>query len=186
MRALLCACLLVAACKEESKPAPAAETKPAAERKLDRARERPSLPGSSDTPDSERERPRLPDENPRDYLDPEVREEMRAKREERRKRMEAMLDTNKDGVVSDEERQQRLKPMIERLDQNDDGKLTPDELSSSDRRMGFDDPAAVDADKNGEISLAELDAAVTARRQQMRERWRGRGGRGSAEGVGPD
>ena len=29
---------------------------------------------------------------------------------------------------------------------------------------------------DGEISLGELDKAMTARREQMRERWRGRGG----------
>jgi len=109
---------------------------------------------------------------------------MRERMEERRKAREAALDTNKDGVVSPEERQARLKPMIERFDQNGDGKLTPDELASSDRRMGFDDPTALDTDKDGEISLKELDAAVTARREEMRTRWRGRGG-GSA-GVGPD
>ena len=50
--------------------------------------------------------------------------------------------------------------------------------------MGFDDPAAIDTDHNGEISLGELDTAVTKRREEMRQRWRGRGG-GSAQGVGP-
>jgi hypothetical protein len=186
--ASLCACLFLVACKgEEAKPAPATP-KPEEATKVERSRPRPSLPPTSDTPDSERVRPRLPDgaREPRDYSDPEEREEMRARMEERRKQREALLDTNKDGVVSPEERQQRLRPMIDRFDQNDDGKLTVDELASSDRRMGFDDPAAVDTDKNGEISLAELDAAVTARREQMRARWRGRGGVGSAEGVGPD
>jgi Ca2+-binding EF-hand superfamily protein len=69
-----------------------------------------------------------------------------------------------------------VKPLLERFDQDSDGKLTPDELSQSDRRMGFDDPAALDKDKNGEISLIELDTAVTARREQMREKWRGRQG----------
>lgn len=114
-----------------------------------------------------------------------MREEMRERMEERRKQREAALDTNKDGVVSPEEKQARLKPMVERFDQNNDGKLTPEELASSDRRMGFDDPTAIDTDKNGEISLGELDAAITQRRTEMRARWRGRNG-GSAQGVGPD
>ena len=114
-----------------------------------------------------------------------MREDMRTRMEERRKQRDAMLDTNHDGVVSPEERQARLKPMIDRFDQNGDGKLTPDELASTNGRMGFDDPAAIDTDHNGEISLSELDAAVTARREEMRARWRGRGG-GSAQGVGPD
>lgn len=110
---------------------------------------------------------------------------MQKRREERNKLRDAALDTNKDGVVSDEERRQRFAPLRARLDANGDGKLTPDELASSDRRMGFDDPAAIDTDKSGDISLAELETAMTARRQQMRQRWRGRGGQGSA-GVSPD
>jgi hypothetical protein len=168
VRAALVALLFVVACKEESKPAPAAAK---------------DTPASADT--QARPRPQLP-EGPRpegtedpanrwDRRDPALREEIREKIEERRKNREAMLDTNHDGVVSDEERQQRLKPMVERLDANGDGKLTPDELAQSDRRMGFDDPAAVDTNKDGEISLAELDAAITARREKMRERWRGGG-----------
>lgn len=191
MRVLLCACLFAVACKGgESKPAPAAQ-KPDEPTQVERSRPQPpSLPSDllDDDDDADRPRPRLPEgaREPRDYSDPEVREEMRARMEERRKNREAMLDTNKDGIVSPEERQARLKPMVDRFDQNNDGKLTPEELASSDRRMGFDDPAAIDTDKNGEISLAELDAAVTARREQMRARWRGRGGVGSAEGVGPD
>jgi hypothetical protein len=140
--------------------------------------------------DDGRERPRLPgdDGEPRDWSDPGTREEMRAMREQRRKEREAQLDTNKDGVLSPEEKAQRVAPMLKRMDANGDGKLTPDELSSSDRRMGFDDPAAVDTDKNGEISLVELEAAVTARREKMREKWKGRGGRGGMGGGlgGPD
>ena len=187
MKPLLCACLFLVACKGESKQA-SAEQKPAEATKVERGRGvRPSLPDSPNTPDSERPRPHLPDgaREPRDWSDPAAREEMRARMEERRKAREAALDTNHDGVVSPEERQARLKPMVERFDQNGDGKLTPDELSSSDRRMGFDDPAALDTNKDGEISLSELDAAMTARRDEMRARWRGRGG-GSAQGVGPD
>lgn len=171
------------ACKgDDSKPA-TAEAKPPEATEVERPRPtpRPSLPDPGDTPDEERERPRLP--SGRDWSDPEVREEMRQRREEWRKAREAALDTNKDGVVSDEERLQRLQPMIDRFDQDGDGKLTPDELASSKRRMGFDDPAALDTDRDGYISLSELDAAVKARREKMRARWRGRGG-GSAIGVG--
>ena len=190
MRALLSACLFVLACKgEESKPAPSAP-KPEEPTKVERHRPAPSLPSdvTLDDDDDDRPRPRLPDgaREPVDWNDPAVREEMRARMEERRKRREAMLDTNKDGVVSPEERQARLAPMIDRFDGNNDGKLTVEELAASDRRMGFDDPGAVDTDKNGEISLAELDAAITARREERRARWRGRDGAGSAQGVGPD
>lgn len=185
MKALLCACLFVVACKksDEAKPAAADPKSGDQATKVERSRPHPTLPGSPDTPDIDRVRPRLPDEEPRDWSDPDARAEMRQRMEERRKAREAALDTNKDGIISPEERQARLKPMIERFDQNGDGKLTPDELASSDRRMGFDDPTAIDTDKNGEISLSELDAAVTQRREEMRARWRGRNG-GSAQGVG--
>jgi hypothetical protein len=190
VKAYLAACLFLVACKgEQSNPAPAEKPTPTeVEGGPQVRRERPSLPPTSDTPDSERVRPQLPDgEQMRrpDFSDPAVREEFQRRREERRLAREARLDLDKDGVVSPEERQARLRPMIERFDQNGDGKLTPDELASSDRRMGFDDPAALDTDKDGEISLGELDAAMQQRRERMRERWRGRGGRGSAD-LSPD
>ena len=179
------------ACKgEESKPTPAAKKQSDAT-PVERSRPRPSLPESAApeaaTPEPRRPRPQLPErEMPRDYTDPDVMEEMHVRWEERRKRREEMLDTNKDGVVSPEERHARLQPMVDRLDKNGDGKLTPDELAGTGRRrMWFEDPSAVDTNKDGEISLAELDAAVSERRQKMRARWRGRGG-GSAEGVGPE
>ena len=186
MKAAICAALVLVACKSESKPAEKAEEKPTpTEVAPKQARPRPTLPsdtaGSGGGPSGEL--PTLPDPQARDWSDPAVREEMRAMREERRKQREEALDTNKDGVLSPEEKAQRVAPMHERLDADSDGKLTPDELAASDRRMGFDDPAAVDTDKNGEISLIELEAAVTARREEMRKRWRGRG-RGQA-GFGP-
>lgn len=185
MRALLCACLFLVACKtDDAKQAAEAKPPEATQVERPRATPRPSLPDQddmSDDGDEERYRPRL-EEQPRDWSDPAVREEMRKRREERRKAREAELDTNKDGVISPEERLQRLQPMIDRFDQNGDGKLTPAELASSRRGMRFEDPAAIDTDKDGFISLPELDAAVKARREEMRARWRGRGG-GSAAGV---
>lgn len=193
MKAALCACLFLLACKSESKPAEKAEEKPTpTESAAKQPRPRPSLPGEPGAAPGAtdgRERPTLPGEEPRDWSDPAAREEMRAMREERRKEREAQLDTNKDGVLSAEEKAQRVAPMFKRLDGNADGKLTPDELAASDRRMAFDDPASVDADKNGEISMVELEAAVTARREQMRAKWRGRGGgrfRGGRGGAGGD
>lgn len=184
MRVLLVACLFAVACKSESKKStPAATEKPTPTEVAtpDHARARPSLPDLPELDDDDdRVRPRLPGrEEPRDWSDPAVREEMRTRREERRAKREAMLDTNHDGVVSPEERVKRMEPLRSRLDANGDGKLTPDELASSDRRMAFDDPAAIDENHDGDISLAELDKAVTARRAEMRARWRGRGG-GSA------
>lgn len=178
MRALLCACLLVVACKSD-KAAPAA-TEKKSESSAQTTHSGPA-PGLPDTPESRRgERPHLANEpEPRDWSDPDLR----ARMEERRAAREKALDTNHDGVVSPEERQARLKPMVERLDTNGDGKLTPDELAAAQGRMQFGDPAAIDTDHNGEISLSELDAAVTQRREEMRAKWRGRNG-GSAD-VGP-
>ena len=183
--------MFVVACKDAKPADPSAKETPTPTESSPQARPRPTLPGAG-APGAEdgRDRPRLPGEADSDRerrrdMDPAEREEMRANREERRKQRDEMLDTNKDGVVSDAERQQRMEPMRKRLDANSDGKLTPDELGASDRRMAFEDPAAVDTNKDGEISLAELDVAVAARREKMRARWRGRGGRGSAD-VGPD
>lgn len=179
MRVALCCVLLAVSCKAEPKtaePAPAGSGASGAPA-LPTARPRPTLPGEAGS--SGRERPDGDDESPADELDPAAREQLRAQREERRRHRDAMLDTDHDGVVSPAERQARLRPMVERLDRDGDGRLSVDELASRDRRMGFDDPAAIDTDHDGQISLAELDAAVTARREQLRARWRGPGG-GSA------
>jgi hypothetical protein len=182
VRVLLCALLFAAACKGEKKsspseaPTPTERTEQTDKSAAVSGARRPALPSDGD-PVGSGARPQLPGQGrERDWNDPAVRAEWEEKREERRKRLDAQLDTNKDGVVSPEEHAERVKPLLERFDQDSDGKLTPDELSQSDRRMGFDDPAALDKDKNGEISLIELDTAVTARREQMREKWRGRQG----------
>jgi hypothetical protein len=179
VKVLLCALLLAAACKTEKKAASSEAPTPTERDKTDQSAavsgaHRPALPSDGD-PVGSGARPQLPVAE-RDWNDPAIRAEWDEKREERRKRMEAQLDTNKDGVVSPEEHAQRVKPMLERFDQNDDGKLTPDEMAQTQGRMGFDDPASLDTDNNGEISLLELDAAVTARREQMKGKWRGRAG----------
>ena len=128
--------------------------------------------------------PTTPREQPRDYADPEVREEMEQRRDERRKAREAQLDTNHDGVVSPEERRERFRPMLDRFDTNHDGKLTVEEFASSEHRM-ISDPAAMDTDHDGVISLQEIDTAMTQRREQLRAQWRGRHGGGSGS-DGPD
>ena len=180
---LLCAALLfAAACKGDKKPtsseAPTPTEKSGDHSAAVSGAHRPSLPQNGEAVGSG-PRPQLPGDADWDEAS---RADWQEKREERRKRMEEKLDTNKDGVISPEEHAERVRPMRDRLDQNGDGKLTPDEVSQSDRRMGFDDPAKHDTDKNGEISLQELDTAMTARREKMREKWRGRMGPGMGEG----
>src|SRR5688500_12012160 len=132
VRVLLCALLLAAACKSEKKPSPSEAPTPTERDQQDTSAaisgaRRPALPSDGD-PVGSGARPQLPVQE-RDWNDPAIRAEWEEKREERRKRIEAQLDTNKDGVVSPEENAQRVKPMLERMDQNDDGKLTPDEMS---------------------------------------------------------
>ena len=176
MKRILIACLFVVGCKDkeaEKAPAPAETAPPSATA--------PSAPSAPSLPSARPQRPSLPpeaqqqDQWPRRERDP-------AAREERRKEREALLDTNKDGTVSPEERRERFRPMMNRLDENKDGKLTIDELGKAQGRLAFDDPKALDTDRNGDISLAELETAITARRDLMRENWRNRRG-GSA---GPD
>lgn len=127
---------------------------------------RPSLPDGEETG----ERDQFQDRNRGDG-----RDGTRAERwEERRKERLEQLDTDKNGAISPAEqdagRVRRAEEMRTRLDADGDGKLTVAELSSSrmSRRL---DPAALDADKNGDISAEELKASM----DQMRARMRGPG-----------
>jgi hypothetical protein len=111
-----------------------------------------------------------------------------APRGEWRKRRDARLDGNGDGVVSDEERtaamRERVTAMHARLDVDGDGKLTPAELANAPGRMHFDDPAAVDTNHDGDISADELAAALKARRDQRRGT-RGGSDQGAADPAAP-
>jgi hypothetical protein len=106
-----------------------------------------------------------------------------ARREAWRKRREARLDADGDGVISDEERtaamRERITNMRTRLDADGDGKLTPAELANAPGRMHFDEPATIDTNHDGDISADEFAAAVKARRDQRRA------ARGSAAGDAP-
>lgn len=102
-----------------------------------------------------------------------------------RRRRDARLDANGDGIVSGEERdaamKDRMTNMRTRLDTNGDGKLTLDEMAGARGRMRFDDPAALDTNHDGDISADELAAGFRARRDQ----WRGtRPGPGPGPGGG--
>jgi hypothetical protein len=167
------ALVLAVACKTEA-PSPAAPA-PGGEVPGGKARSakidiKPTLPAS-------------PDDPPRGDTDDPARGNPGARAEWRKRRM-AKLDTNGDGVISDEERaaaaRERIAGMHARLDSDGDGKLTPAELASAPGRMHFDDPAAVDTNHDGDISADELAAALKARRDQRR------GDRAGSDGGGAD
>jgi hypothetical protein len=161
--------VLAVACKTEA-PAPANQP-PAGEdtnakarsAKIDVKPVQPALPPAPAAPAVGDDKPALADPprgNP-------------AGREQWRKRRDARIDANGDGVISDEERaaalQQRVTAMRTRLDADGDGKLTPAELANArGRMMRFDDPAALDTNHDGDISADELAAALKARRDQRR------------------
>ena len=93
-------------------------------------------------------------------------------REAWRKRRQERMDTNGDGVVSDEERaaamKQRMQRLHDRLDTDGDGKLTPAELAAAPGRMHFDNPEALDTNHDGNIDADELAAGMKARREAFR------------------
>lgn len=155
--------LLVAACKtDDSKPAASSqETSPTAVESGGnqgaRPRARPAMPDLK----VPRNRVAAPDGD--NAATPPTDEEQAAKAERREQR-----------------REERTQRMLQRLDENGDGKLTVDELAQAKGRMKFDDPAAVDTDKDGVISAEELNAAIKARREA--HRGEGRHLRGNADG----
>jgi hypothetical protein len=168
---LLCAALLfAAACKGDKKPtsseAPTPTEKSGDHSAAVSGAHRPSLPQNGEAVGSG-PRPQLPGDADWDEAS---RADWQEKREERRKRMEEKLDTNKDGVISPEEHAERVRPMRDRLDQNGDGKLTPDELSGARGRIQFLDPAVLDTNHDGEISADELAAGIKARADARRAR----------------
>jgi EF hand len=159
------ALVLAVACKTDT-PSPAS-SRPAAGDTATKARSgkidvkpvQPALPAAAAAGDDKPAAGDSPRGNP-------------AGRDEWRKRRDAKLDANGDGVVSDEERaaamQQRVTAMRTRLDADGDGKLTPAELANAPGRMHFDNPAALDTNHDGDISADELAAGLKARRDQRR------------------
>jgi len=101
---------------------------------------------------------------------------------ERMKQREHELDTNGDGVVSDEERDaafaRRAQTLHTRLDKDGDGKVTQAELDAAGRiahRLG--DPAKVDANHDGVITVEEIEAALHHRFDE----WKTNSGSGSGQ-----
>jgi hypothetical protein len=163
---LTAALVLAGACKTDSpspaNPPPATATgdeqpaKPAPAAKVNRPPP-PSLPPVADDAQAQA------GDHPRDR---------RGMRDEWRSRRESQMDTNGDGVVSDEERtaamRERTAALRERFDADGDGKLTVSELANAQGRLRFEDPAALDTDHDGNISADELAAGLRARREQRR------------------
>lgn len=152
--------VLASACKtSDSAPKPQPEaTEPAQTTRA--ARPTPSLPGSPGAlggPD----RPQLP-------ANGDGERHWGNRRGDRMARM----DKDGDGKITEEERaaamKERSEKMRSRFDANADGKLTPDELANAPGRMHFDDPKALDTNHDGDISADELQAAMQARREEMR------------------
>ena len=99
----------------------------------------------------------------------------------------AELDTDGDGDLSPQElaaaRTKRAEEMRGRFDTDGDGKLTADELGQARMfRGGRGDPAALDTDKNGEISSQELEAGMSSMRNRFRRDWDNATGKGSGAG----
>lgn len=111
-------------------------------------------------------------------------------RDARRRARLATIDTDGDGEVSEEERkvqrETRAKEMHKHLDIDKDGKVTPDEAAKS--RFRRLEPESMDIDKNGDISVAEIQAALEAKgnawgagRFRDKDRKRGRPSAGSGD-----
>jgi hypothetical protein len=114
-----------------------------------------------------------------------------AQRRAWRDRRRSEMDTDGDGVISDQERQaammQRMSQMRDRLDTDGDGKLTPAELAAArPGRMHFDNPEALDTNHDGDISAEELAAGMKARRDAFRAQRAAQGAAGSQAAAAPD
>lgn len=187
----LVSCLLLAAgCKTDQPEAATAagEAKDPSTETAERKGRSGKIDFQRPRPPRRDEQPALPDGDPAD----EDREDRRTRWDERRERMQerrkermAQLDANGDGTLSPEElaaaRQQRAEQMHGRFDADGDGKLTAEELGESRmfRRGRAGDPAALDTDKNGEISNAELEAGMSTMRNRFRRNWQDASGSGS-------
>lgn len=156
-----------AACKPDPQPA----AKPAGSETASSAststpevkrseRVRPSLPVPPNRGlDEQRQRPDLAD---RGDGERPTREEMLARRDQRREEILKTYDTDQDGQLSEDERammhESRVSGIVDRLDDDRDGRLSPTELSQMRTSARRPMPAfeELDVDKDGFISVEEM------------------------------
>ena len=187
--------LLLAACGKDAPPAAKSEP-PARSGKIDL----PTAPGAGGSGMRDGRIPKRDGRVPEGRLgrrgrnlaqtdtdgDGVVSADERAARVERRmEEMKKRMDLDGDGTVSDEEvataRRDRAQNMFGRLDADGDGKLTVAEIGDS--RMRRFDAAAADTNKDGTITVEELETAMQSSAPgpwgRRRDRMRGSDG-GSA------
>jgi len=173
--------LFVAACGSSDAPAPKPEAPAARSGKIDLPGAAPA-PGMRDGKIPHRDRTARMDTDG----DGAVSDQERQENVDRRSAaMKARADLDGDGTVSEEEmakgRRQRAEGMHSRLDKNGDGKVTVDELG--DTRVRRFDPTAADANKDGTLTVEELEAAMKTAGPGPWGRRRGRWGEGRGSGA---
>ncbi len=181
------AAVALAGCTEKTEPAPAAKRDP-------NAAAAEVVPDSADRTARRGNRPPMPrhlgsgaDDTatgaPRERGERPSREDMMARRDERRAEMLDKFDADKDGQLSEVERtamqDARVTDLMTRIDGDQDGKLSKAELAAMPMRgrRGGPDFDRLDVDRDGFVTTAELSAAQPERRF--------RGDRG-ADDRGPD
>jgi Ca2+-binding EF-hand superfamily protein len=111
-------------------------------------------------------------------------DELKAGEDKMRAEHMAKLDTNHDGTVSPEERKAAFEKFAQarfaKMDKNGDGALTKDEVG--DKR--WERLSVADADKNGSVTLAEIQQAVASGALKFPHRGR-HGHHGDGAGAPP-
>lgn len=96
-----------------------------------------------------------------------------------RDKMMSKIDTNHDGVISDDEWNAARDARFKKLDANGDGFLSSDEMTAGAKQHNAARSEKMfkrmDTDGDGKISKAEYDAASAKMRERMKTRMQGNG-----------